>query len=283
MRLRSILCIGLLSLFSIQLSHAQEEEVAKTKSVDEIAQELSNPVSLTASLVLQGTYNFWGGSTPGASEQGSSSLVFLPTLPFKLGKYNLTVRPSFPTTGAPYLTEDFQWDKERGFGDIVLLSMLGRATEGGFLYGLGPSIIMPTASSPLLGKDQWQLGPAVLAGILKKWGVVGILWQHWWGVDVPSDVEKVNTGTMQIFYWFSAGGGWQVGGSPITTANYINATDIDFSVPLNLGVAKTFLWGKTPIKATIQGQYFVTRPDTLGPSWGIFFQFTPVINVPWGK
>ena len=67
----------------------------------------------------------------------------------------------------------------------------------------------------------------------------------------------------------------------MTTANYVTASDIDFTVPVNLGAAKTFLIGSTPIKTTLQGQYFVTRPESVGPSWGIFFQVAPVIKVPW--
>lgn len=270
-----LLCFGSLNIF------AQDQEPPQ-KSIDEIARELSNPVSLTASLVFQGTYNRWSGSTAGASEQGTSNLVFLPTLPFKVGSYNLTVRPSFPVVGAPYVNTIGEWDKKRGFGDIVVLSILGKVTKGGLLYGFGPTFIAPTASDPLLGKEQWQIGPVVLLGVLKKWGVIGMLWQHWWGVSAPpTGVDKVNNGTTQFFYWFSAGNGWQIGGSPITTANYISGSDIEFTVPLNLGFAKTLVAGKTPIKLTLQGQYFVTRPENLGPSWGVFFQVTPVINVPW--
>lgn len=268
----------LIVLFAINL-FAQEEE--KQKSADEIARELSNPVSATASLVLQGTFAQWGGSLNGASEQYSSSLVFLPTLPFKLGKYNLTLRPSFPVTGAPFINEMGNWDKKRGFGDIVVLGLVGTATKGGFLYGLGPTLIFPTASAPELGGEQWQIGPAALAGILKKWGVVGLLWQHWWGFGAPEGRETKNVGTAQLFYWFSVGNGWQIGGSPVTTANYVAGSDINFIVPLNLGFAKTFLAGATPIKATLQAQYFVTKPDVLGQSWGIFFQIAPVIKVPW--
>jgi len=48
------------------------------------------------------------------------------------------------------------------------------------------------------------------------------------------------------------------------------------------GVARTFIAGKTPIKATIQVQYFVTRPENFGPSWRVFFQITPVVELPWG-
>jgi hypothetical protein len=161
------------------------------------------------------------------------------------------------------------------------MGLVGTATQGGFLYGVGPTFIFPTASDPLLGGQQWQAGPAALAGVLKKWGVVGVLWQHWWGFGANEGVENKNVGTMQIFYWFSAGNGWQVGGSPITTANYVSGSDINFVLPVNLGIAKTFIAGKTPIKATLQGQYFVTRPDAAGQSWGIFFQISPVIKVPW--
>jgi hypothetical protein len=65
------------------------------------------------------------------------------------------------------------------------------------------------------------------------------------------------------------------------TANYIYGSDIDFTVPLNLGFAKTAMFGKVPVKFSLQGHSFVTRPDVLGQNWGIFFQIVPVINVPW--
>jgi len=257
---------------------AQDDEA---RSVDEVARELSNPVGSTASLVFQGTWSQWGGDLPGADEQSSSALIFLPTLPFKVGSGNLTVRPSFPFAGAPTLDAN-GWDKDRGFGDIVILAMWGRAEKSGLLWGFGGTTILPTASSDALGADQWQLGPAALGGFLSKRGVFGALWQHWWGLNQPDGgAPKVNTGTLQIFYWFSLAGGWQIGGSPITTANYVSASDVDFSFPLNFGVAKTLMAGNTPIKATIQAQYFVTQPDLLGPSWGVFFQIAPVVRVPW--
>jgi len=268
-----LVALVLLPVFAV----AQSDE----KSIDEVARELSNPVGSTASLVFQGTWNRWGGDLPGADEQSNSALIFLPTLPFKVGSGNLTIRPSFPFVGAPVIDENGEWDKDRGFGDMVILALWGRKEKNGLLWGFGATTILPTASKETLGGDQWQLGPAALAGHLSDVGVFGVLWQHWWGITDPDVGEKVNMGTTQLFYWFSLPGGWQVGGSPITTANYVTASDVDFSFPLNLGVAKTFMAGNTPIKATVQGQYFVTQPDMFGPSWGVFFQITPVVQVPW--
>jgi hypothetical protein len=254
----------------------------QTGDADALARELSNPVGSLASLVFQGTYNVWGGSLEGAEDQSSSALVFLPTLPFQVWGGNLIVRPSLAVSGVPFIDGVGEWDKKRGLGDVVLLVNWGRKEDSGLLWSVGGVGVLPTATDDLLGADQWQAGPAAILGLLKPWGVLGGLWQHYFGLNEPDDGdEKVNKGTLQIFYWFSLPGGWQVGGSPVTTANYVQAQDIDFSLPLNLGVAKTVMAGDTPLKMTVQGQYFVTRPETLGPSWGVFFQITPVVNVPW--
>ena len=271
--------LALLGLIAMSAIPAQAQE-GEAKSADEVARELSNPVGSLASMVLQGNYNQLGGTAPGVSDQSATSLVFLPTLPFKVGSGNLTIRPSFPLVGAPVPDGLGGWTKDRGFGDIVTMGLWGRAEQSGFLWGAGATSVMPTASKDTLGSGQWQLGPAALAGILRDWGVLGALWQHWWGLNSDEGEEKINKGTLQLFYWFGLGGGWQVGGSPIPTANYVGATT-EFSFPMNLGFAKTFILGSMPIKTTLQGQYFVTRPDVVGPDWGFFFQITPVIRVPW--
>ena len=77
----------------------------KQKSADDIARELSNPIGTLANFTFQGTYAQWGGSVPGASNQNTSSFVFMPTLPFKLWGGNLSVRPSFPFQGAPFVND----------------------------------------------------------------------------------------------------------------------------------------------------------------------------------
>jgi hypothetical protein len=41
-----------------------------------------------------------------------------------------------------------------GLGDIVLLSMLGPSATQAFIWGLGPSIISPTATDDALGKHK---------------------------------------------------------------------------------------------------------------------------------
>jgi len=259
---------------------ADKAAATGTKSAEEIAREMSNPVGKLASMVFQGTYSKYAGSLPGAEDQSASALIFMPTLPFKLGSGNLVIRPSFPIASVPTINALGEWEDVKGFGDIILLANWGTKKESGLLFGGGVTSIFPTAKDGL-GQEQLQLGPSAIVGVLKKWGVLGAFWQHWWGINPPDGVAQANKGTLQLFYWFGLAGGWQIGGSPIPTANYVTATDIDFTLPLNFGVAKTFMLGSTPLKATVQYQYYVTRPDVVGPSQGVFFQIAPVVKVPW--
>ncbi len=275
--------IAVLLILNCGILFAQDDTDDGPKSADEIAKELSNPVGTLANFTFQGTYTVWNGELPGAGDQNTSTLVFMPTLPFKLWGGNLSVRPSFPVSNSPVLNEQGEWSDERGFGNIGLMTLWGKATESGLLYGVGPTMFFPTRSDPALGSNQFQLGPAAMIGLLRDWGVIGGLWQHYFGLgSLDQGEDRVNLGTLQVFYWFSLGNGWQIGGSPLESATYVNGQDIDFSLPINLGIAKTVVLGKMPLKFTVQGQYFVTRPDLVGPSWGIFFQITPVIKVPWG-
>jgi hypothetical protein len=46
---------------------------------------------------------------------------------------------------------------------------------------------------------------------------------------------------------------------------------------VNLGVAKTVLVGKMPVKLKFEVIYYILQPDAFGPHWGLQFTFTPVV------
>lgn len=266
-----------LVLFSINL-FAQDE---KTKTADEIARELSNPVGALASLILQGNYVQWGGDAMGIGDEHTSTLTFLPTIPVPLKKGTLIFRPIFPFSSGLRMDENDSWQKDRGLGDIGLIAMYGYNFKGGLTIGGGPNFMFPTATKASLGQDQFQIGPSMVFALAKKWGVVGGLWNHYYGMRTEEGEITRNFGSLQPFYWFAMGKGWQLGGSPTLSANYVNGVDTKFSIPFNLGFAKTVILGDLPLKLSMQGQYFITRPESAGSSWGVFFQITPVIKLPW--
>jgi len=155
----------------------------------------------------------------------------------------------------------------------------GHHFAAGFFWGVGPTMQFPTHTDDVLGNDAFMIGPAAYAGIMGKWGVVGAFPQHWWNIG-GGDGYTSFTAT-QLFYWFSVGGGYQIGGAPIITYDWASDdSDNAWTIPVNLGVAKTIMIGKLPVKLKFEGIYYAEQPDAFGPHWGLQLTVTPVIPNP---
>jgi hypothetical protein len=50
-------------------------------------------------------------------------------------------------------------DRRSGFGDIQLGGIVGPKRLSGFVFGVGPTFIFPSASDDALGQGKWQAGP----------------------------------------------------------------------------------------------------------------------------
>ena len=50
--------------------------------------------------------------------------------------------------------------------------------------------------------------------------------------------------------------------------------------PIGLGITKTSMIGKTPLKWRIEPQYTIIRPESLGTKWTLRIQIAPIIKSP---
>ena len=71
--------------------------------------------------------------------------------------------------------------------------------------------------------------------------------------------------------------GWQIGGTPIITADWEAKGSDVWTVPIGLGIYKTHFFGKMPIKLGIEGQYKPIRPDSFGQEYNIRIVIAPII------
>ena len=83
----------LLVLFALSAGAPALAEDSKKKSVAEIARDLANPNTPLASITLKTQYRFYDGDLTDANDQGSTTLLFQPTLP-PAEKRKDTVRPT---------------------------------------------------------------------------------------------------------------------------------------------------------------------------------------------
>ena len=256
-------------------------DAKKGSSLEDINNKLNNPGADLASLNFKLTWNHYKGNLPGSSSQDSLSLNFQPVLPFKLNDHgsNFLVRPSIPLNWQPYFEADKGgFGEQFGLGDSQLVMFYANTNkETGFFWGAGPTMQFPTHTDDSLGNDAFMIGPAAYAGFTGKWGAVGVFPQHWWNIG-GGDGYTAFTAT-QFFYWFSIGDGWQVGGSPTMTYDWANDDSSNaWTVPINLGLAKTVKIGNTPVKLKFEAIYYAVQPDDFGPQFGLQLTITPVVE-----
>ena len=197
--------------------------------------------------------------------------------------------PSFPPNIPP---GNLPFTSKGGFGDIVYFSLLGQSIPtkkwggGDFVWAVGPTFQFPTASHPALGSGKWSMGPSAVMAFIGNKFILGALGQQWFDYANSGSATSgpVNFTWVNFFYFINFPKGWQVGGTPIVTANWATDAKNRWTVPLGLGVYKTHIFfGKMPIKMGVEFQWSATRPDILGQQWNIRFTFAPVLPSPFAK
>lgn len=256
---------------------------AQEKSADEVARELANPNNSLASLTFKNQYRLYTGDLPGADDQGNYTLLFQPVFPFSMeptasgGAANLFVRPAFPLLFEQPVPRvggvGVDWDGVTALGDIGFDVGYGVTEKTGLLWAFGAVGTLPTATDGDVAGKQLRLGPEVLIAKFQKWGVFGAFPSHQWDVAGWGD-GYFSTSQLQLFLKFLPGGGWNVGTAPIM--NYDWKAEA-WTIPLNLGAAKTVMCGKTPVKLELEVNYYVDQPDAFGPEWMVSFNVTPVV------
>jgi len=269
----------------VQPSAAPAAEAKGGMSDEELNRQLINPISNVWSLVFQNNYTQLKndfGDVPGWDEGDDKwyyNLNFQPVLPLHLTRdWNLINRPVFPIFADRPVLESDGFDEVDGLGDIGLVSLFSPAkTAGGFLWGVGPTFIFPTATKDELGQEKWQAGPAAVGIYLGKEWIFGAFPQHWWsyaGNDARKSTSQTN---IQYFIWRIFPGQWQVGTGPNILIDWKADDDNKLTLPVGLGVGKLFKFGGLPIKLILEGQYAVIHPDDFGQEWNIRFTVVPVL------
>src|SRR5690348_18168485 len=145
---RVVTLVGFLVLMVVPCVVAQTSE---SKSLDEVNEELSNPISSIWALQLQ--ENTYWLNRP---ERNVVNFQFQPVLPLALtNNWNLITRPVFQVMNSmPYVNQSGSLHRVTGFGDTILATLVSTSPRlaGPWLLGLGPSFIFPTASNSRLGQ-----------------------------------------------------------------------------------------------------------------------------------
>jgi len=278
-----------LALFAGPFCIASTEEHGETDisklSNEEISKRLENPLTNLWSITFQENYANWEGDALNG-DRTVNTAFFQPALPVPIGKdfdKIFIARPVIPWVKRP----DFKPDSNggtsgdvAGLGDIQMVTLFGPNRMDGIVWGAGATFKFPTAQDDQLGAEKWQAGPAaMLFRFTPRW-TLGFLAQHWNSFAGDGDRNSTSQTDIQYVIRRSLGSGWSLGMGPTISIDWEADSDNRYTVPVGLGLTKTFRLGKVPIKARIEPQWTVVSPDDFGEQWNIRIQVAPVIQSP---
>jgi hypothetical protein len=250
----------------VALGPASAQEETTGPSADDLAKQSQNPVGTLISLPFQNNTNF--GVGPGDDVQ--NILNIQPVVPLNLGKLNLINRIILPVVYQPEFVPGE--GSTFGLGDTSYTAFFSPAQPGKFIWGVGPSFTLPTATDDALGLDQWAAGPGFVGLVMPGPWVVGALVQNVWGLGSDDDID-VNRLLFQYFLNYNLPSGWYFSSAPIITADWEADSGNRWTVPLGGGFGKVYRIGKRPVNAGVQAYYNVEKPE-FAADWSIRIQMT---------
>jgi hypothetical protein len=254
----------------------QLTSTALAQESGDLAKAAQNPVAAMISLPFQNNTLFGVGP----DDDVANVLNIQPVIPFTIGDWNIINRTIVPliylpdvTAGLPELPEGVSGGSTFGLGDINHSVYFSPADSGPVIWGIGPSLTVPTATDEKVGTEKWSAGPAAAAVALAQPGpwVVGSLVRQLWSFAGDDDRQDVSQLLIQPFVNYNMADGWYLVSAPIITANWEADSDDTWTVPLGGGFGKIFRIGNQPMNAQLQGFYNAEHPQ-FGPEWIMRFQ-----------
>lgn len=243
---------------------AVSDEAAKAA---ELAKKLSNPVAALISVPLQNNFDFGAGPN---SDGFQYKLNLQPVIPISLNEnWNLISRTIIPFV---YQENIVGRTSQSGLSDTVQSFFFSpkAPTSGGWIWAVGPVLLLPTATDNLLGAEKWGAGPTALMLKQQNGWTYGALANHIWSYAGDSSRAEVNATFLQPFVSYTTKKQTTFG---LQTESTYDWSKSQWTVPLVMNVSQLVKLGGKPVQFSFGVKYYAEKPAD-GPDWGLRFAVT---------
>jgi hypothetical protein len=206
------------------------------------------------------------GFSIGPHHNAGDQLSSTPVIPFRLTtNWDLILRPEFSVTYEPSPHEQF------GLNDAQVSLFLTPNNESEWIWGIGPILQLPTATSNGLGTGRCSAGPT--AGVVYSKGpwFNYILAYQLMSFAGDRDRGSVDQTYVEPELSYSLDSGWYGDIDPSITFDWTADEANGWTVPMGADLGKSFNWGTQAISPEI-GAYDLLQRPAGAPQWFIRVQ-----------
>lgn len=218
-----------------------------------------NPHTQYYSLPIEDDINF----NHNESSRAQQIVNFKPIVSFHLTpSYDLILRTIAPLLYHQPKTHTDQF--VTGYGDLNPTAFISPAQYRTLLWGIGPTLFIPTASNKLIGSGKWSAGPELALFDMHQHWVFGILTSNVWSFAGNHQRASVNQFSFEYFISYNFSDGWFVTTQPTITSNWKASASQKWTVPFGIGGGKGFHFKDSGMSITLQSYYNAIHPANVG-------------------
>ena len=260
---RRLALLGIVTGSVVAASAAAQETGGPTPQ--QLARDRENPFAQTINLPLAAVTGFGIGPHRDVGEQ----LTIQPQLPLPLdADWNLIVRSLLPMTFSPDPQRRF------GLGDVQPSFFLTPARSTGLIWGAGPALQFPTATSNELGTGKWSAGPTgalVYSDSEGPWFAGILVTQLWSFAGAPRTAVNQTSTEVDLSYNFESG--WYIQTDPTITYDWSATPRQALTLPVGIDAGKVTKIGGQDVSFQL-GAYDALKSPTGIAQWIIRAQIT---------